>query len=94
MSGLLAGNGKSAPFLVHRARNTAPPYTQEEVVFENGGITLPDKRSDIRDSWEGQMGFEYGPVLAHLTKPLLALFRTGYIDTDGRDGRGASRRAA
>ena len=37
-------------------------------------VQLPDKLSDIRDSWEGQMGFEYGPVLAHLTKPLVGLF--------------------
>jgi pimeloyl-ACP methyl ester carboxylesterase len=37
-------------------------------------VQLPDKLSDIRDSWEGQMGYEYGPVLARLTKPVLALF--------------------
>ena len=39
-----------------------------------GYVQLPDKLSDIRDSWEGQMGFEYGPVLARLSKPILALF--------------------
>jgi dienelactone hydrolase len=36
-------------------------------------VQLPDKLSDIRDSWHGQMGFDYGPVLAQLTKPVLAL---------------------
>jgi pimeloyl-ACP methyl ester carboxylesterase len=37
-------------------------------------VQLPDKLSDIRDSWEGQMGFDYDPVLARLHKPVLALF--------------------
>lgn len=37
-------------------------------------VQLPDKLDDISHSWEGQMGFDYGPVLAQLTKPLLALF--------------------
>jgi len=39
-----------------------------------GYVQLPDKLSDIRDSWDGQMGFEYGPVLARLSQPILALF--------------------
>lgn len=39
-----------------------------------GYVQLPDKLSDIRDSWDGQMGYDYGPVLAHLDKPILALF--------------------
>ena len=37
-------------------------------------VQLPDKLSDIRGSWEGQMGFDYGPVLARFDKPVLALF--------------------
>ena len=44
-----------------------------------GHVQLPDKLSDIRDSWEGQMGFDYGPVLARLDKPFLGLF--GQLDT-------------
>ena len=60
MSGLLAGNGKSAPFIVYRARNAAPPYTHEEVAFQSGGITLSGNLLSPR----GQ-GSVPGVVFAH-----------------------------
>jgi dienelactone hydrolase len=40
ISGTLTGNGKSAPFAIHRTKSTPPPYTEEEVVFRNGAVTL------------------------------------------------------
>ena len=52
--------------LVRRVRAAKPAWL--------GYVQLPDKLSDIRDSWEGQMGFDYGPVLGRLDKPVLALF--------------------
>ena len=61
------GNGwDSLAAHVRRIRAAKPAWL--------GYVQLPDNLSDIRDSWEGQMGFEYGPVLAQLTKPVLALF--------------------
>jgi pimeloyl-ACP methyl ester carboxylesterase len=51
---------------VHRLRAENPAWL--------GYVQLPDELDDIRDSWGGQMGFEYGPVLASFTKPVLALF--------------------
>jgi pimeloyl-ACP methyl ester carboxylesterase len=71
------GNGwDSLAARVHRIRAANPAWIEY--------VQLPDELSDIRDSWEGQMGFEYGPVLAHLTKPLLALF--GERDTSTPTG--------
>src|SRR5687767_2074351 len=60
MAGLLVGNGKSASFVVQRARNAAPPYTQEDVVFRSGEITL----SGTLLSPRGQ-GPVPGVVIAH-----------------------------
>jgi pimeloyl-ACP methyl ester carboxylesterase len=37
-------------------------------------VQVPDKLTDITGSWQGQMGYDYQPVLALLDKPLLALF--------------------
>jgi pimeloyl-ACP methyl ester carboxylesterase len=37
-------------------------------------VQVPDKLTDITESWQGRMGYDYQPVLASLDKPLLALF--------------------
>jgi dienelactone hydrolase len=37
-------------------------------------VQVPDKLTDITQSWHGQMDYDYQPVLASLDKPLLALF--------------------
>jgi len=39
-----------------------------------GYVQVPDKLTDITGSWQGQMGYDYQPLLALLDKPLLALF--------------------
>jgi pimeloyl-ACP methyl ester carboxylesterase len=61
------GNGwDSLAAHIRRVRAAKPAWL--------GYVQLPDRLSDIRDSWDGMMGFDYGPVLAQLDKPILALF--------------------